>query len=312
MVRAATPRSAGLLEPPGVFSQEPACARDEAAEQEPTPRVGVGVFQRAFAVLEYVVRAARPVTPPEIAEHLDLPKPTVYRMIEQFESEGFLHRQLATRRIAAGPRLVDLAFGILSSSVQYAPRRQILHRLVAEVGETCNIGTLEGNQILYFDRIETVHWPLRLHFPIGARVPLHCTAIGKLFLAFLPKRRRSTLLEQLELLPRTPNTIVTTAALETELEKIRRDGLSLDREEYLAGVVCLGAPVFNARREIVAGIAIQAPSARMPAADAYRHRAALLAAAHALGESFTPFDPGFTPRRSVRRRQAMPRKETAR
>ncbi|MGH7187646.1 MAG: IclR family transcriptional regulator domain-containing protein, partial [Acetobacteraceae bacterium] len=85
----------------------------------------------------------------------------------------------------------------------------------------------------------------------------------------------------------------TLPALEAELEQIRRDGLSVDREEYLAGVVCLGAPVFNGRGEILAGIAIQAPAARMPIADAYRHRAALLAAAHALGESFTTFNSAF-------------------
>ncbi len=283
-------------------ARAPALLAPDTAEQG--PKLGTGVFQRAFAVLEYIVRAARPVAASEIAAHLDLPKPTIYRMIEQFERDGILHRGLATRRIAVGPRLVDFAFGILNSSIQYAPRRQILHGLVAEVGETCNIGTLEGNQILYFDRVEAQHWPLRLHFPIGARVPLYCTAIGKLFLAFLPERQRATLLEQLELRPFTRNTITTTPSLEAELEKIRRDGLSVDREEYLAGVVCLGAPVFNHRHEILAGIAIQAPAARMPISDAYRHRAALVQAARALGESLTTFNPGFAAGPPLHRRQA--------
>jgi len=282
--------------------RDPSIAEPDPAGQ--TPRLGPGVFDRAFAVLEYIVRAARPIAASEIAAHLDLPKPTVYRMIEQFERAGLLHRQLATRRIAVGPRLVDFAFAILNSSIQYAPRRQILHSLVAEVGETCNIGTLEGNEILYFDRVEAQHWPLRLHFPVGARVPLHCTAIGKLFLAFLPAGQCATLLEQLALRPFTRNTITSRPALEAELEKIRRDGLSVDREEYLAGVVCLGAPVFNRRNEILAGIAIQAPAARMPISDAYRHRAALLQAARALGESLTAFNPGFAAEPSLPRRPA--------
>ncbi|MGH7058046.1 MAG: IclR family transcriptional regulator [Acetobacteraceae bacterium] len=310
MARAPCRAGSKLHPAPRARAREAAVPPERVAE--PAPRVGVGVFERAFAVLEYVVRAGRPVAPPEIAADLNLPKPTVYRMIEQFESDRILHRQLATRRIAVGPRLVDFAFDILGSSIQYAPRRQILHGLVAEVGETCNIGTLEGNQIQYFDRVEAVHWPLRLHFPIGARVPLTCTAIGKLFLAFLPERRRATLIEQLELRPHTQNTITTLTALEAEIEKIRRDGLSVDREEYLAGVVCLGAPVFNGRGEILAGIAIQAPAARMPIADAYRHRAALLAAARALGESFTTFNSAFAGGAGANRKRPTRQRNPAR
>ncbi len=247
---------------------------------------GTSVFARSFGVLEYVVRIGRPVLPVEIADHLDLPKPTVYRMIEQFEALGFLYRPFSSRRISVGPRLNDLAFDILRYSVQYAPRRQILQGLVDEVGETCNIGTLEGGQIVYFDRVEATRWPLRLNFHIGSRVPLHCTAIGKLFLAFLPDAKRAGLLKRLDFVPHTAQTLTTPAALEDELVRIRHERLSVDREEYLAGVVCIAAPVFNARGEITAGVAIQAPAARMPVSDAYRHRVPLIAAARALTDSF--------------------------
>ncbi|HEX7390823.1 MAG TPA: IclR family transcriptional regulator [Acidiphilium sp.] len=256
-----------------------------AASSE-TERGSPGVFMRAFAVLDYVVKASQPVLASDIATDLDLPKPTVYRMIEQFEAEGFLRRQFTSRRVAAGPRLTDFAFDIMRSSVQSAPRRQILGGLVDETGETCNIGALDAGQVVYFDRVEATHWPLRLHFSIGSRVPLHCTAIGKLFLAFLPDSKRALLLDQLELQPFTQTTITTMTALETELDEVRRERLAVDREEYIAGVVCLAAPIFNARQEISAGIAIQAPAARMPISDAYRHRVALQAAARAITESF--------------------------
>ncbi len=247
---------------------------------------GTSVFARSFGVLEYVVRIGRPVLPAEIADHLDLPKPTVYRMIEQFEALGFLYRPFSSRRISVGPRLNDLAFDILRYSVQYAPRRQILQGLVDEVGETCNIGTLEGGQIVYFDRVEATRWPLRLNFHIGSRVPLHCTAIGKLFLAFLPDAKRIALLKRLDFVTYTAHTLTTPAALDDELVRIRHERLSVDREEYLAGVVCIAAPVFNVRGEITAGVAIQAPAARMPVTDAYRHRVALIAAARSLTDSF--------------------------
>ncbi len=249
--------------------------------------LGIGVFQRSFSVLEYVVRAGHPVAPGDIAEQLGLPKPTVYRMIESFEAQGFLQRLFASRRVSVGPRLADFAFDVLRTSIQYAPRRTILNALVAEAGETCNIGTLEGGEIVYLDRVEAKHWPLRLNFHIGSRVPLHCTAIGKLFLAFLEERQREALLTTLELPEFTSNTITDRAALDAELRRIKDAGLSIDREEYTAGVVCVAAPILNARGEMQAGVAIQAPAARMPPEDAYRHRDALLEAARALGESLT-------------------------
>ena len=131
-----------------------------------------------------------------------------------------------------------------------------------------------------------MHWPLRLNFHIGSRVPLHCTAIGKLFLAYLPERQRKALVTTLDLQRFTPNTITTAEALEAELDKIRGRGFSVDDEEYTAGVVCIAAPIFNAKDEVQAGVAIQSPAARMTADEAQRHRKPLLNAARALGDSF--------------------------
>lgn len=253
-------------------------------------KAGAGVLARSFAVLEYVVRAERPVMPAEIAAKLSLPIPTVYRMIDQLEAQGFLYRPFASRRITTGLRLTVLAFDILCSSVHYAPRRQILRSLTEDVGETCNIGTLDGEQIVYLDRVEATHRPLRMNFRSGSRVPLHATAIGKLFLAFLPEQKRSALFSHLEFAPYTPQTLTRPAALEVEIDRIRHERVAIDREEHLVGVVCIAAPVFNARGEIVAGLAIQAPAARMAVADAYRHRTALVAAARALGRSLISND----------------------
>jgi len=256
-------------------------ARPSAAAQEQS-----GVFQRSFALLEFIVRRGAPVAPVEIAESLGLPKPTAYRMIESFERQGLLRRQFGSKRVTVGPRLTDLAFDILRASVQYAPRRMILESVVRDVGETCNIGTLEANEIVYLDRVEAKHWPLRLQFGIGSRVPLHCTAIGKLFLAFLPAGQRRTLLDTLELRAFTPATITERDKLEAELAAIREDSLSIDREEYLLGVVCVAYPILNANGDIRAGVAIQAPAARLSATEAARYRERLMLAAGQLTSSF--------------------------
>jgi DNA-binding IclR family transcriptional regulator len=253
----------------------------------PSPAPGkAGALQRPFAMLEFIVSKGAPVAASEIAEVLNLPKPTVYRMIDSLEAQRLLQRQPGTKRITLGPRLVDLAFDVLRASVQYAPRRMILESVARDCGETCNIGALDGGEIVYLDRVESQHWPLRLQFGVGSRVPLHCTAIGKLFLAFLPNRQRRALMEGLDLRAFTANTLTTRAALEADLGRIRGELLSVDREEYLVGVVCAAAPVFNARGELRAGIAIQAPAARLPTTEASRYRDRLLRAAQELSKSF--------------------------
>jgi DNA-binding IclR family transcriptional regulator len=162
----------------------------------------------------------------------------------------------------------------------------VLQRLVHTLNETCNIGTLLNGEVVYLDRVEADHWPLRLHYTSGSRVPLHCSAIGKLYLALAPSARRKRLLQSLELRNFTENTITDGARLDAELRQVRKELVSFDREEYLAGVICMAAPVMGRNGELLAALAIQAPEARMDAQIARRHLPALRNAATELAEIF--------------------------
>jgi DNA-binding IclR family transcriptional regulator len=117
-------------------------------------------------------------------------------------------------------------------------------------------------------------------------VPLHCSAIGKLFLALAASPRRRRLLQSMELRRFTDSTITDSARLETELRQIRKEQVSFDREEYLVGVVCMAVPVIGKTGEMLAALAIQAPQARMNVQTARRHLPALRHAAAELAEIF--------------------------
>jgi len=161
---------------------------------------------------------------------------------------------------------------------------------VNKVNETCNIGTLVNGEVMYLDRIEAKHWPLRLQFSSGSRVPLHCSAIGKLFLAFSPAPRRRRLLQHLDLRRYTEQTIVDPASLEAELRQIRKQQVSYDREEFLDGVVCIAVPVLGRNGELLAGVAIQAPQARMGIEGGRAHLPVLRGTADELAEIFQAVD----------------------
>lgn len=154
----------------------------------------------------------------------------------------------------------------------------MLDGLVREVGETCNFTTLDGAAVLYLDRVEA-HWPLRLTLEVGSHVPLHCTASGKLFLAFLPAARRNTLLGALSLEALTRNSLTDVPALQAECDAIAARGYATDREEFMAGLIAVAVPVRDAHGAVRAAIAVHAPAARMSLDDAVSRLPALQAAA---------------------------------
>src|SRR6185312_11557471 len=180
----------------------------------------LGATARSFAILEHVARARTPVDVLDIIGSLKLPKATAYRLVDWFVTQGYLSREPGRKRLIVGPKLATLAFGALSASMRNDTPHVVLQRLVHTVNETCNIGTLLNGEVVYLDRVEAEHWPLRLQYTSGSRVPLHCSAIGKLFLALAPTPRRRRLLQSLELRRYTDHTITDRARLDAELKEI--------------------------------------------------------------------------------------------
>jgi DNA-binding IclR family transcriptional regulator len=217
---------------------------------------------KAFAFLEAIAQAQRPLSVSEFSALLNVPQPTAHRIVHMLEVENLLAREPDSRRYGPGDRLAGLSLGLLSVSVRLAPRRAILEELSKAVGETCNFGILAGNHLMYLDRVEA-GWPFGLRFEPGSRVPLHCTSMGKLFLSFLTPEQRRRLLATTPLHTYTESTITDPVRLEEEFTRIRETNISTDDQEFLAGVVCVAVPIRSSNGNVVAALAISAPVARM-------------------------------------------------
>lgn len=217
---------------------------------------------KAFAILEAIAQAARPLGVSELNVLLGVPKPTAHRIVRSMELDGLLQREPGTRRYHLGPRLFRLGLDIVASSVRIAPRHAILEALSHEIGETCNFGVMVGNHVVYLDRVEAA-WPLGLRFEPGSQVPLHCTAMGKLFLSFMTPAHRQRLVSAIALHHYTENTVVDPVQMESDFHRIREAEVSTDNQEFLAGVVCIAVPVRGPSGSVAASIAVSAPVARM-------------------------------------------------
>ncbi len=254
---------------------EPSESRSGLAEDD---RAHGSALAKSMAVLDLVAAEGRPLGLMEVTERLGLSKPTVHRIMRQLEDEGLLRREPLRDRYAVGPRLCALSINALSSAVQGGAVHAILAELVANMGETCNIGLLDRTEIVYVDRVEC-DWPLRLQLAPNSRVPAHCTANGKLMLAFLEGRTREKLIAGMALTRFTDNTITDPARLEEECQTIRRDDCAFNSQEFYLGLIGLAVPIRDGGGRVIAGLAMHSPVPRLDIDGLRDHLPALREAA---------------------------------
>lgn len=233
---------------------------------------------RAFQILEAVIDADHPQTASEICERLGLPKATMHRLSKMLVDQRLLQYKLDGRHLTAGPRLFAFAGLIMSESNMDLGRRAVLEALVNQVGETCNISIPQGTQMIYAERVEA-NWPLSIQFREGTKVPLHCTASGKLYLSQLARPALDVMLERLALGKLAKRTIVDRTKLKHELECTRERGYSRDNGEFVEGLVAIAVPIKGPGGRFCAGLAMHAPEFRMPLEAAVERLPALREAA---------------------------------
>lgn len=237
--------------------------------------------ERSLRLLARLAQEGRALSLADLAADLALPKGTAHRLCTQLLETGFIARDVNERDYIVGPALRKLSLDTLNHGAIRGLRHQVLSELVAQVGETCNITTLDGASVLYLDRVEAP-WPWRLTLAVGEHVPLHCTASGKLFLAMLPARQQSLLISELSLTAMTEATITSRTALQQECARIAAAGYALDRQEFIDGLLAIAVPVCDENGHIRAALAIHAPVSRLSCDQAVARLPALRDAARRL------------------------------
>lgn len=252
-----------------------------APAQTPVEINGDTPTLRLFALLEAVASKDQLFSLQSLVEETNIPKPTLHRMLQQLESAGLLSRSEDSRQYGTGVRLRKLAENLLLNDTFHGARHGVLRALVNEVGESCNLTALSGSEVMYLDRVETPA-PLRFYLHSGSRVPVHCSASGKVFLAGMTPAQRQRLLAHAPLEAFTPKTLTDLAALEEEIKQVKRQGYALDNEEFLPGLLCVAVLVPSAGGRSNLCVAAQAPIMRLGPDKALNLLPALQRAADAL------------------------------
>ncbi|MEU8494578.1 MAG: IclR family transcriptional regulator [Actinomycetota bacterium] len=203
------------------------------------PGGGVQSVVRAFRILDVLAEADGELSISELAVAVDLPQPTIHRIVATLRELGHAH-QVTNRRYTLGPRLIGL--GDRASRVLGVRAGDDLRAVAERFGETANMAVLDGERAVYTAQVPGPH-SMRTFTEVGRRVPLHSTGVGKALLAQLPAPAARRLLDSTGLPAATGHTVVDPDRLLEELDRIRRAGFAVDAEEQEVGVFCVAVPL---------------------------------------------------------------------
>jgi IclR family acetate operon transcriptional repressor len=220
-------------------------------------RGSVGTLARGLDILELFAGDSPELTQTEISERLGLPVPTVHRLVKLLTERGWLVRDPASRRLRLGLGAARLLPAVRLPELAREPLRTLAER----TGETVNLATLDGDEVLYL-LSETGTHLLTLRSHVGLRLPVHATGLGKCLLAQLgdDEARRIAGREPYEAL--TPKTVTSWAKLRTDLERIRREGVAHSREEFEIGLHSIAVPVAWVEGDGPVAVNVSLPASR--------------------------------------------------
>ncbi len=250
-----------------------ASGRAVAAPAKAEPNERVKSADRVMAVLDLVAQHGS-MGFTEIAERLELPKSSAHALLRTMEARAYLALDPERKTYRLGSRIWELAQAVHEIEDLRTLMKPLMDRLVERTGETVQLATLDGVSAVYLELSESPH-PVKLTSRVGARLPAHTSAIGKSLLASLDPDEAERRLEGATLVKLTDHTLTEVPELLKALERVRRQGYSVDDEEFAIGLRCLAMPVRDAEGSPVAAISVAMPTPRYNRAAAANARKAL-------------------------------------
>ncbi len=221
----------------------------------------IASVKKAIDVIEYIAYSEKEVGVTEISNGLDYGISATYHLLNTLKECNIIVQNERTKKFKLGLKLWQigmLAYGQNHISISLKP---YLKKLKELTGETANLTIMDNYKIVYIAQEESDRL-VKMFTTTGATAPLHCTAAGKILLAYKPKEVQELILDKIELTKYTDNTIMTKRDLVEEISEIRKNGYGFDREERELGVSCIGAPIFDLNDEAIACMTISGPTAR--------------------------------------------------
>ena len=206
---------------------------------------------KAFSILRLLSKSDAGQTISDLSRQLRISKSTVLGIVSALQDVGAVTRDVESRRYTLGLTLFELGRAVDERIDLNEVARPFMRDLMHKTRESVFLGTRSGDHVTILEIVESTK-DLKITAPIGTRIPLLAGAIGKVFLASIPRDQAEKLARPKALRRYTDNTITDPARFLLEVEQARRDGYALDHEEYIPGVRAVAAPIGNGGRKLSA------------------------------------------------------------
>lgn len=219
----------------------------------------------------------------ELSVRLAMPKATVYRFLQTMKTLGYVRQESDSERYGLAMKTFELGAKALQYPDLVELSKHHMQRLADLTGETVHLGTLIDSEIIYVHKVDSKHM-LGMYSRVGRRAPIHCTAIGKVLMAWEDPQRRDQILAAAPFKRFRDKTICNRAEFVAQLAQVRAQGYGEDREEFDEHIRCLGVPIFDRLCHPVAGLSVSFPTFRYDDARAPKVVAMLLEASRDISE----------------------------
>lgn len=218
-------------------------------------------LRNACRILKWMREHPAGHTLQDISENLKIPRTTTLRILKTLQAEHLIREE--NRNYNLGASLISLGMGARAGIEIRNIALPHLKHLTDQSGETCHLAIpMEGRSMII--EVNLSAHPLRATSRAGAIVDLNCSATGKVFMAYVYFDRLKDLVPREGFVKKTPNTLTTFEELEKEAILIRKQGYSIDEEEFFTGVRCMAVPVSDSENQVVAAVGMTASVQRFP------------------------------------------------
>ena len=214
-------------------------------------------LSRGLKILKEILFSNEPLTAGILCSRLDIDKSTMSRLITSLMSEGFIKYVGNTKEIVKAD-ILDIMTSKATREVLIERTHDLLEDIFNLTNESTYLAVCENNSLLYLNQVDNSTRVIKMRNTVGAHAPLHCTALGKVILAF-----SNMDIKNLELAEYTKNTVKKTRYLQKELENIKEKGYSIENEEFEYGLSSVAVAIFNNENELLGSIGISGLSARL-------------------------------------------------
>lgn len=219
--------------------------------------------EKALRIIEFLAQCESPLSLQEISAQVGMPASTALRLLNTLYINGYVNQDPVTYRYSLSLKFTWIG-GLVSSHISVSGlANKALIELSKKCNESTNIAVIQHHNVVYIDVIERPGGVLQAMQQVGMRLPMHCDAIGKIFLSQYTPEQLDDYMQKIGLTVFTSNTIAARKDLDAELQNIREQGYAIDNEEHETGLRSIAAPIRDYTNNVIAGISVSGPSTRI-------------------------------------------------